>query len=98
MNIHGQSNIPAVKQLQIQDFIKLNKIDILLVQEVEITEETFSGCDLISSSFNIISNNSEHQYCTATLIRNDLDFKNVRCDTAGLAIVFHIGCASFENF
>ena len=98
MNIHGQSNIPTVKQLQIQDFIKLNKIDILHMQEVEISEETFSGCDLISSSFNIISNNSENQYGTATLIRNDLDFKNVRCDTAGRAIVFDIGCASFGNF
>ena len=98
MNIHGQSNIPTVKQLQIQDFIKYNKIDILHIQEIEIQEDTFSECDFISSSFNLISNNSDNQYGTATLVRSDLDFKNVRCDTAGRAIVFDIGSISFGNF
>ena len=98
MNIHGQSKLPAVKQLQIQDFLKYNKIDILHMQEIEINEDTFSECDFISSSFNLISNNSENQYGTATLIRSDLEFKNVRCDTAGRAIVFDIGGVSFGNF
>ena len=98
MNIHGQSNIPTAKQLQIQDFIKYNKIDILHMQEIQIQENTFSDCDFISSSFNLISNNSENQYGTASLIRSDLDFKNVRCDSAGRAIVFDIGGVSFGNF
>ena len=97
MNIHGQSNIPTVKQLQIQDFVKYNKIDILLMHKIEFQDDIFSECDCIYSSFNIISNNSENQYGTATLIRSDLDLKNVRCDTAERAIVFDIGHFSFGN-
>ena len=34
MNIHGQSKNPTAKQLQIQDFLKYIKIDILHMQEI----------------------------------------------------------------
>ena len=98
MNIHGQSKLPTVKQLQIQDFIKYNKIDILHLQECQIDEETFSTCDFVSSNFNLISNNSENKFGTASLIRTDLDCQNVRCDTAGRGIVFDIADVSFGNF
>ena len=96
MNIHGQTKLPTVKQLQIQDFIKYNKIDILQMQEINIDDETFSECDYLSSNFNLISNNSETKYGTASLVRSDLEFRNVRCDTKGRAIVFDIG--TFGNF
>ena len=98
MNIHGQSKLTTVKQLQIQDFMKYNKIDILHMQECNIDSETFSVCDFISSSFNIISNNSENKFGTASLVRSDLIFENVRCDTAGRGIVFDISQVSFGNF
>ena len=88
MNIHGQSNLTTVKQLQIQDFIKYKNIDVLHLQEIEIDEDTFSECDYISSYFNIISNNSVNKYGTASLIRSDLEYGNVRCDTSGRAIMF----------
>ena len=98
MNIHGQTKLPTVKQLQIQDFIKYNKVDILHLQECEIDGETFSTCDFVSSSFNIISNNSENKFGTASLIRSDLNYQNVRCDTGGRGIVFDIGNVTFGNF
>ena len=98
MNIHGQSKLPTAKQLQIEDFIKYNKIDILHLQESNIDPETFSSCNFVSSSFNIIANNSENKYGTATILRSDLNFDNVKCDTAGRAIVFDIGCTTFGNF
>ena len=98
MNIHGQTKLPTVKQVQIEDFIKYNKIDILHMQECEIDEETFSACQFISSSFNLISNNSESKYGTASLIRSDLNYENVKCDTAGRGIVFDISKVSFGNF
>ena len=98
MNIHGQTKLPTVKQLQIQDFIKYNHVDILHMQECEIGEDTFASCDTISSNFNLISNNSENQYGTASLVRSDLSFQNVRCDTSGRGIVFDIGTVSFGNF
>ena len=85
MNIHGQSKLPTVKQLQIQDFIKYNKIDILQMQEIETDDETFAECEYLSSNFNLLSKNSETKYGTASLIRSDLDYKNVRCDTSGRA-------------
>ena len=98
MNIHGQSKLPTVKQLQIQDFIKYNNIDILHLQESDIDGDTFSDCNFITSSFNIITNNSETKYGTASLVRSDLNFENVQCDTGGRGIVFDIGNISFGNF
>ena len=98
MNIHGQTKLPTIQQLQIQDFLKYNKIDILHLQESDISEKNIFECNFISSSFNIITNNSENKYGTASLIRSDLNFENVRCDTAGRGIVFNIGNISFGNF
>ena len=97
MNIHGQSKLPIAKQLQIQDCIKYNNIDILHMQECDIGEETFSECDFLSSSFNIIYNNNLTKYGTASIIRSDLEYRNVHCDTAGRAIVFDIGEVTFGN-
>ena len=40
MNIHGQTKLPTIQQLQIQDFLNYNKIDILNLQESDISERT----------------------------------------------------------
>ena len=98
MNIQGQTKLPLSKQLQIEDFVKFNNIDILHIQEIDICDESFSECNLLSSSYNILSNNSRNKYGTASIIRSDLDFANVRCDTAGRAIIFDIGEITFGNF
>ena len=98
MNIHGQTKLPTVKQLQIEDFVKFNKIDILHMQECDIDEDTFSTCNFISSNFNLISNNSQNKFGTASLVRSDLIFENVKCDTAGRGIVFDIANTTFGNF
>ena len=74
MNIHGQSKLPTTKQLQIQDFIKQYNVDILHMQETDINDETFNDCEYISANFNLISNNSETKYGTASLVRSDLEF------------------------
>ena len=60
MNIHGQTKLPKTKQMQIEDFVKYNKIDILNIQEIEVRDDTFSECSLLSSSYNIIQNNSQN--------------------------------------
>ena len=98
MNIQRQTKLPLTKQLQIEDFVKHNKVDILHIQEIEICEESFCDCNFLSESFNILSNNSENGYGTASLIRADLEYTNVKFDTAGRAIVFDIGETSFGNF
>ena len=53
INVHGQSRLSEAKQVQIEDFIKFNKIDIAHLQDIEICDDTFSNCDFISSAFNI---------------------------------------------
>ena len=58
VNIRGQSGLPVVKQLQIEAFAKYNNCDIINLQEAHIDSDTFSTCDFIQSSFNIIDNNS----------------------------------------
>ena len=98
MNIHGQSKFTESKQVQIEDFIRFNNIDVAHLQEVEICDDTFSECNFISSSFNIISNNAANKYGTSSLVKNELFYENVRCDTSGRAIVFDIGDITLGNF
>ena len=54
LNIHGQSTMSDAKQVQIEDFLKFNKIDIAHLQETQICDETFSNCNFISSNFNLL--------------------------------------------
>ena len=56
MNIRGQSGFTSTKELQIESFLLQEKIDILNLQEINITDESFMSCDKVFSSYNIISN------------------------------------------
>ena len=58
----------------------------------------FYDCNFISSSYNITTNNAENKYGTATLVKTELSYENVRCDTSGRAIVFDIGGVTLGNF
>ena len=98
INVHGQSKLTDAKQVQIEDFLKYNNIDVAHLQETDICDESFSKCNYISSSFNIISNNSENKYGTSSLIKSELSYENFRCDTAGRAIVFELGGITLGNF
>ena len=77
LNIHGQSGLKLEKQVQIEDFLKTNNVDILHCQEINIDEETFSTCDFISSSYNIVANNSSTKYGTASLVKNEFGIENI---------------------
>ena len=78
LNIRGQSGLPIVKQLQIEAFAKSNNCDIIHLQEAHIESETFSTCDFIGSTYNIIENNSTNKYGTASLVKSELTFQNIR--------------------
>ena len=66
MNIHGKSKNPTAKQLQIQDFLKYNKIDILHMQypllstllqttvKINMEQQVSEGQTLISKMFGVI--------------------------------------------
>ena len=83
--------------MTIEDFPKYNNIDVAHLQETDICDETFPSCNFISSSFKIISNNAENKYGTSSLIKTELSYENVRCDTAGRAITFYIGGVTLGN-
>ena len=79
-----------MKQAQIESFICKNKIDILNLQEVDLDKESFSACPVISSSFQVISNNSQNKYGTAILVKSELPVTNVQFDSHGRVIVLDV--------
>jgi exonuclease III len=91
MNIRGQTGLTSTRQIQIESFIIREKLDILHLQEISITEESFTSCNTISSSFSIISNNAVNKYGTVTIIKSDFSPENILFDTKGRVIVFDIG-------
>ena len=97
MNIHGQTGLSSAKQVQIESFLNSQNLDVLHLQEVNITEDSFSNCNQICSSFNIISNNAASKYGTASIIKSDFTPENILMDTKGRAIVFNIGPLSLGN-
>ena len=97
MNIRGQTGLSYSKQAQIESFLIKQKIDILNLQEINICDDSFSNCDVISSSYNIISNNSPTKYGTACLVKSDFIPSNILLDTNGRVIVFNIGPLSLAN-
>ena len=98
LNVHGQSNLTETKQVQIEDFLKFNKVDVAHLQEIEICDESFSSCNFISSTYNIISNNAANKYGTASLVKNVFITEDIKLDTSGRAIVFNLGELTLGNF
>ena len=98
MNIRGQTGLNIEKQLQIEHFISQNDIDILHCQEIDISEDSFHECNLINSSYNIITNNAQNKYGTATFVRNEFSLENIKLDTGGRIIIFDIENITFGNF
>ena len=97
LNCHGQTGLSISKQLQIEDFIKQNKVDILHLQETFIEEDSFSQCKFISSNFNIIHNNSHNKYGTASLVKFYLPVQDVILHHSGRIILFNIENITFGN-
>ena len=97
MNIRGQTGLEYAKQIQIENFLKTYKLDILHLQESNISEDTFQNCDFINSSYDIITNNANNKYGTASLISNCLKPENIKLDSQGRVIVFDIGNMTFCN-
>ena len=97
LNIHGQTGLQLDKQLQIEEFVKYSRSDIIHLQEIDIQDDTFNECNFIKSNFTVITNNAGNKYGTASLVKNDLPVENVMCDTAGRVIIFEISKVNFGN-
>ena len=93
INIRGQTGLTSAKQAQIESFLTQQKLDVLHLQEINICDDSFLNCNVISSSFNIISNNSPSKYGTASIIKSDFIPENVHLDSN----VFYIGQITLAN-
>ena len=78
LNIHGQSGFSSSKQRQIEDFAIKHSIDIINCQEINIDQDSFSSCTLISSNYNIIQNNAANKYGTAVLVKSEFCVDNIK--------------------
>ena len=97
INLRAQSGFGSPKQAQVEHFVKLEKFDILHLQEAQILEDTFENCSYITSNYSIITNNARNQYGTASLVANSLEPVNIKMDTQGRVIVFDVGDFTFAN-
>ena len=57
-----------------------------------------NGCNLITSSYNIISNNSINTYGTASLVKDEFNVENIAFDSNGRIIIFDIENLTLRNF
>ena len=97
INIRGQTGLNHAKQSQLECFIRIYKPDILHLQEINVTSETFETCDLINSNYNVLSNNALNKYGTASLVSSELEISNIKMDTEGRVIVFDVNDITFGN-
>ena len=96
LNIYGQSGLSNQKLLELENFIELNRLDIVCLQETNIQENTFSGCNILNR-FNLIVNNSKSGYGTCTLVRSIFSYENVIKDSEGRLISIDIDGLTFVN-
>ena len=67
LNTYGQSGLSNQKLLELENFIEYNRLDIVGLQETDIQENTFSGCNILDR-FTPIVNNNKSGYGTLSLI------------------------------
>ena len=97
LNCKGQSGFTVSKQLQIQNFLITNDVDILNLQETHVENDSFSACNVISSNYEIIKNNSNSKYGTCTLVRNTFEVQERILHQSGRIIIFSIGSLTLGN-
>ena len=87
----GQTGFNESKQLQIEHFLRSCDIDILHLQESHLDELSFQTCSYISANYQILKNNSNSKYGTASLIRNSFEIDNIIFHESGRIIIFNLG-------
>ena len=91
-----------MKQRKSSTLVKLGNLyfnveDILHLQEVSFSDDTFEDCLFLCSRYNFLTNNSVTGYGTATLIRNSIEWENHQKDTDGRVQLFDISGFTFGN-
>ena len=90
LNIRGQLTLGHSRILQLEDFVKQYKIDVLSLQETNLKEDAFQDNDFLFLNYQLIINNSPKGFGTSVLIKNDLEYDNVKMDTGGKLIIYDL--------
>ena len=96
LNTYGQSGLSNQKLLELENFIELNRLDIVCLQETDIQENTFCGCNILNRFIPIVNNNKSG-YGTCTLVRKTFSYDNVIKDSEGRLVSIDIGGMSIVN-
>ena len=67
------------------------------MQEINITVDSFSNFEFITSNYNILPNNSINKYGTATLINSEFCPENLRNDTEERVQIYDVGNMTIVN-
>ena len=90
LNLRGQLTLGHSRILQLEDFVKQFKIDVLNLQETDLKDDVFEDKDFLFSNYELIINNSPKKFGTAVLIKNDLEYDNIKMDTEGRLISYDL--------
>ena len=90
LNIRGQMTLGHSRILQLEDFVKQYKIDVLNLQETDLKEDVFLENDFLALNYQLIINNNPKGFGTSVLIKNDLEYDNVKMDTGGRLICYDL--------
>ena len=96
INIYGQTGFSSNKVLELESFINYHKLDVVCLQETEISQNTFSECNILRK-FSPIINNSSTGYGTCTLVSKDLSIDNIIKDSDGRFISVDIDKSTIVN-
>lgn len=83
INVYGQSGLAYQKLLELENFIQKYKLEIVCLQETDISQNTFLECNFISRNFKVEYNNSKSGFGTCTLVKKDFCVTNVMKDCDG---------------
>ena len=90
INIYGQSGLTNQKLLELDNFIQKHRLEIVCLQETNISENTFDECNYIYRNFQVIPNNNKSGYGTCTLVKKDFNVSNILKDSDGRVLCLDV--------
>ena len=96
INIYGQTGFSRSKVIELESVINCHKLDVVCLQETDVSQNTFSECNILRR-FSPIINNSSTGYGTCTLVSNNLSIDNIIKDSDGRFISVDVDGSTIVN-
>ena len=97
LNIQGQLKFTQARKDQIEHIIKVFHLDILHLQETNISDGEFDLCHHISTNFQIIAQNNESGFGVCSIIHKRFVIENLFLHPSGRIICFDIEDLTLVN-